>query len=55
MSPFVNEYIERQRLKKIGITSSYEELPYIKSMIFAMIGVKIEDIQDKEMKKARSK
>ncbi len=53
ITPFVSEYIERQRMRKLGFTSSYEDLPYIKSTIFCMISAKIDDIQEKEMKKRK--
>ena len=53
ITPFVSEYIERQRMRKLGFTSSFEELPYIKSMIFCMISAKIDDMQAEEMKKKK--
>jgi hypothetical protein len=55
ITPFVSEYIERQRMRKLGFTSSYEDLSYLKTEIFCMIAAKIDDIQQEEMKKARSK
>ena len=55
ITPFVNEYIERMTLRKIGFTSSYDKLPYMKAKIFCMISAKLDDIKEKEMKKARSK
>jgi len=40
-------------MRKLGFTSSFEELPYIKSMIFCMISSKIEEMQDEESKKKK--
>jgi hypothetical protein len=42
-------------MRKLGFTSSYEELPYIKTEIFCMIAAKIEEMQSEEMKKSRGK
>ena len=53
ITPFISEYIERQRMRKLGFTSSYDELPYMKSVIFCMISAKIEDIEIQEMKKKK--
>jgi len=55
MTPFVLEYIERQRLKKIGVVSQFDSLPYIKSKIFVAISVKLDQIAEEERKKAAQK
>ena len=51
MTPFVAEYMMRRRLKRIGFTSSFDDLPYIKAEMFTMIDSKVEILQEKERKK----
>ena len=55
ITPFINEYVERKRLAKIGLTSSYDDLPYIKATIFNMISEKLEKIEEEELKKKTAK
>lgn len=44
-SDFVDEYIDRQRLAKIGITSPLGEMPAFKVEAFLVIAQKIEELR----------
>jgi len=51
MSPYVMEYIARSRLVKLGFTSDFDSLPYIKTEIFCAIDATIDNIKAEEAKK----
>lgn len=55
ITPFVSDYITRKRLSRLGFTSSYDRLPYVRSMIYCMIDAKLDSIKEEEQKKAMNK
>lgn len=55
MSEYVSEFINRQRMAKLGFTSSFDDMPYLKTSIFVTIDATVEKIQADEMKKSQKK
>ena len=53
---FINEYCDRIRLKKLGFTSSFNELASYKASIFVRIDIELERLQERrrKMKQAQS-
>lgn len=51
----MSEFITRQRLAKLGFTSSISDLSYWKAQMFCLIDTEIEKWQANEMKKNRGK
>jgi len=43
----------RRRLKRIGFTSSFDSLPYVKADIFLTIDETVDKMQSEEMKKKK--
>jgi hypothetical protein len=50
-APYVNEYIARQRLKKLGFTSNINELDDYKAEIFLEISVQLDELEKEETKR----
>jgi len=55
MFPFVAEYFARRKLKRLGFTSTFESLSYIKTEIFLAIDQTVDTIQAEEMRKSLKK
>jgi len=53
--PIVSEYIQRQRLAKIGITSLARDLPAWKGDAFVLISDEFDKLTEKELQKNRAK
>ena len=45
----------RCRLKRVGFTSSFDSLPYIKAHIFMAMDAKRDELEEAEAKKRRKK
>lgn len=52
---FASEYLSRCRLKRVGFTSSFDDLPYIKADIFVAMDVKRDELEQAETKRKRNK
>lgn len=53
--PVVSEYIQRQRLAKLGYTSDISKLPTWKAEAFCLIGSEVDRLQSEDMKQKHNK
>ncbi len=51
-APYIAEFFARQRLAKLGFTSSLDELDSVTAEVFITIDAEIEKLKADEMKKA---
>lgn len=54
-TPYIGEFFMRQRLARLGYTSSFDDLDSVTAEIFIAIDSYIEELKASEMKKAHKK
>jgi hypothetical protein len=52
-APYVNEYLSRKQLAKIGYTSSIDDLEDYKGELFVQIGLMFDRLKKEELDKAK--
>lgn len=50
-SSYVSEYIVRKRMKRIGLVSSFDSMPYVKTNIFTTIDTMVDKLQSEAASK----